>query len=180
MSSDYDRDDDRPRRRDDGDDRPPKKKGKGMIILLLVVGGVLLLCVAPCAVFGWLGYDGYKKMTETPETFLAKVGAGDYAGAYNSTTPAYQGKKSLEQFTADMKAAKLDKYQAKSFKITTANSVNTTHRLSGQAALSDGTSVPVTIVLEQTPGGMSFTVDDITVSGVSGTTTTPPTPSKAK
>jgi flagellar basal body-associated protein FliL len=174
--SDYDRDDDRPRRRDRDDDRPKKKKGGGMVILMVILGAVLLLCVAPCGVMIWWGMDIYNKMTGTAEDFLAKVGAGDYSGAYNSTTAAYKSKKTLEQFTADMKAAKLDKYQAKSFTVTASNSVNTTHRMSGQAKLTDGSSVPVTIVIEQSPGGFVFTVDDITATGVSGgTSTTPPT-----
>ncbi|MCU0703177.1 MAG: hypothetical protein MUF18_04210 [Fimbriiglobus sp.] len=174
--SDYDRDDDRPRRRRDDDydrprrdddyDRPAKKKGgKGMIILFGVLGAVLLLCVLPCGGMIWWGYDVYTKMTGTAETFLAKVGSGDFAGAYNSTTPAFKSKRTLEQFTADMKAAKLDTYQPKSFAPTGSNSANTKHNLTGTAQTASG-AVTITITIEQGGSGFDFTVDDISGSGI--------------
>jgi flagellar basal body-associated protein FliL len=169
-----DRDADRPRRRDD-DDRPRKKKGGGLMIVLIILGVVGLLCVGTCGVIGWFGYDVYTKMVGAGDEFLTKVGNGDYTGAYNSTTANYKSKKTLEQFTADMKAAKLDQYQAKSFTPTSSNTVNNTHRMTGPATLKDGTTVTVTLVIDQTPGGFVFTVDDITAPGI-GTGSTPSTP----
>lgn len=180
--SDYDRgdrrdDDDRPRRRRDDDDRP-KKKGGGMVILFVILGAVLLLCVLPCGGMIWWMADLANKMTGTAETFLAKVGSGDYAGAYNSATPGYRSRKTLEQFTVDMKAAKLDTYQPKSFAPTASNSVNTRHSLTGTAQTAGG-PVTITVVIEQGAGGdaFAFTVDDVTGPGISsgGTTTTPTT-----
>jgi flagellar basal body-associated protein FliL len=160
-----DRDDDRPRRRRDDDDRPAKKKGGGMVILFVILGVVLLLCVLPCGLITWWGVDVYNKMTGTAETFLAKVGAGDFNGAYSSTTASYKQKKTLEQFTADMKAAKLDTYQAKSFTVTASNSANTTHNLTGTATTSGG-PVTVTVVIEQGGGGFDFTVADVIAPGI--------------
>lgn len=169
------RDGDRPRRRDRDDDRP-KKKGGGMVILFVILGAVLLLCVLPCGAGIWWVTDLANKMTGTAETFLAKVGSGDYAGAYNSTTSTFKSRKTLEQFTADMKAAKLDTYQAKSFVMTGSNSVGTMHNLSGTAQTAGG-AVNITVVIEQGAGGSAFdfTVADITGPGIGTGTTTPPT-----
>lgn len=176
--SDYNRDDDRRDRdrddRRDYDDRPrrrdyddrPKKKGGGMIILFVVLGAVLLLCVLPCGGFFWFGMDMMNKMTGAGDEVLTKVGAGDFSGGYNMMTSSYKSRKTLDQFTADMKAAKLDKYKAKSFKFVSSNSQNTTHNIVGDAELTDGSKVSVTVVIEQGGNGFQFTVDDIKAPGM--------------
>src|SRR5687767_7802781 len=98
--------DDRPRRRD-YDDRPPKKSNTLLIVMLVVVG-VLVLCGGGCAVGGYYYVQGVMGVVKAPEDFLGKVQAGDYQGAYSSTTPGFKARYTLQQFTDAMKGAKLD------------------------------------------------------------------------
>jgi hypothetical protein len=138
-----DRRDDRPRRRDDGP--PPKKKGCGPIVIGLLVVSILVCC-GGCGLFGWWSYGvvmgGQKYADET----VAKIGSGDYAGAYAAMDSVYKGKNTLEAFEKEAKKSKLNDISA--IQWTGFASSNRVFTYTGTASLKSGGSMPITVRAE--------------------------------
>ena len=169
-----DRRDDRPRRRDD--EPPPKKKG-GVAPILLLIGGVLLLgCCGVCGYGGYWFYSQIKVVLDTADGFTAKLGSGDFTGAYATTSASFKSKYTLEQFTANMKKAKFDQIQSVKWGSNSSNTTNGTGTgaIAGEATLKDGTTIPISVTLAF--DGKAWSVDDIT----SGTAAPKPIDDKSK
>lgn len=78
---------------------PPPRKSRWKLWLVLGIGAAVL-GVAICAGgFSWLILGGKAEVEPAVEAFLAKIGAEDYAGAYDSIGPEWKNLQTLEQFT---------------------------------------------------------------------------------
>jgi hypothetical protein len=131
-----------------------------------VIGGIVLLgCCGVCGYGGYWFYGQIKAVTDTAEGFTAKLGSGDFTGAYNSMSANYRGKVSQEKFTELMKKAKMDQFQSVAW---TNNSSSTTNgkgtgNLTGNVTLKDGSTTQITISLGF--DGKAWTLDDVTFPG---------------
>lgn len=170
MSSDYDRDDDRPRRRDDDYDRPRKKGGKGWLIALLVIGGLVVVCGGGCAVGGYFYFKAVMDLVKTPDQFLTKLRTNDYQGAYDMTTAGYKSRYTLAQFTDAMKKAKLDQNSGVSGSASSNQTGNNSLTITAGVGV-PGKTTTVTFKMLQEGGPTEFKIDDITGPDISYTGT---------
>lgn len=174
------RDDDRPRRRREyDDDRPPRKKGGNtLMIVMIVIGSLIVVCGGGCAIGGYLYYKWVADMMAIPETFLAKVKAGDYQGAYNSTSSGYKARYTLQQFTDAMKGAKLDQNTGLAAPLGSQSGRGAGPGLIATVGVPGGKTTDVTFQLVQEGGAFSFVLGDITGPDISYTG--PPKPKEMK
>jgi hypothetical protein len=172
-------DDDRPRRRREyDDDRPPRRKGgKGLMITMIIIGSLIVLCGGGCVGGGYMYYKWIADMMAIPEAFLAKVKAGDYQGAYNSTSAAYKAKYTLQQFTDAMKGAKLDQNSGLAAPLASQSGRGAGPGLIATVGVPGGKTTDVTFQLVQ-EGAFNFVVGDITGPDISYTG--PPKPREMK
>jgi hypothetical protein len=172
-------DDDRPRRREYDDDRPPRRKGggKGLMITMIVIGTLIVLCGGGCVGGFYLYMKWAMDLVNKPDDFLAKVRAGDYQGAYNSTSSAYKAKYTLQQFTDAMKGAKLDQSTGTLGPPASQSRAGQGPALISTVSLPGGKTTDVTFQLVQ-EGAFNFVVGDITGPDISYTG--PPKPREMK
>jgi hypothetical protein len=159
--------DDRPRRDDRDDDRPRKKKS-ALPTILIILGIIGVVCMGVCGVGGYFYFKAVMDVVKAPENFLAKVKAGDFQGAYSSTTSGFQSRYTLQQFTDAMKAAKLDQNTGISGPPATQQTGNTTLTLTTAVGVPSGTT-SVTFKMIQEGGPATFLIDDITGPDISFT-----------
>jgi len=169
---DYDRPDDRyddrrPSRRYDGE---PPKKGRGLMIVLIILGSLTVVCGGGCGIGGYLYVKWIMDIMQKPEDFLSKVRAGDYQGAYNSTSSSYKARYTLQQFTDAMKGAKLDKNTGLAAPLASqSGGGKRSQTLIATVGLSDGTTTDVTFDLVQDKGPFDFVIGDVTGPDISYT-----------
>jgi hypothetical protein len=153
--------DDRPRRRDD---EPAPKKKSGCVPILLVVLGLGLLGVCGACGFGAYYFMNIGlELAKKPDEFLGKVSQSDFSGAYNMMSARFKGQITLEQFTAAMKNAKLDKNTGMSGQPgQTQGSGDLTLTASVGLPESKSTSVSFKFVPESPSNPFKFILDDLT------------------
>jgi hypothetical protein len=82
----------------------------GIGCAVLIVCG--LICAGVLGFAGWFGLSMITEMNDTADSFLKKVGSGDYQGAYNEATADWRQRETLEQFTAVMKKSAVSDFSS--------------------------------------------------------------------
>lgn len=150
---DDDRYDDRPRRRP----RPKSKTG----LILLIIFGVLGVTFLACGTGLYFYIKAVMDVVQAPQKFLDQVRAGDYQGAYASTSSAYKATHTLQQFTDAMKAAKLDQNTGLVGQPASRRTGQKSMDITSQVGV-PGKSTTVTWTMVQEGGPTTFVIDDIT------------------
>lgn len=140
---------------------------KGWIIGCSIAGVLVLGCAGVIVAIVMTAVGAIASFAKPADEFLAQLGSGNTAGAYQSGASGLRTAQTQEEFAASVKAMRLDQYKSSSW--NKFNVVNNTGTLEGTVTLTDGSTVPLTVDLVNEGGwkvlGMKTTAGGVADPG---------------
>ncbi len=154
------------------------KKSSSLPIILIILGVVGVGCLGVCGVGGYFLVKKMMEINSAAPELMATIGRGEFEKAYNSTSPDFQARYTLEQFTSAMKGAKLVDH--KSVVFGEPQTQGNLMRFTAETSLKDGGTTTVTVTIKANDD-FSFVIEDITGPDIDyGTDEKPAEPEKPK
>jgi len=105
---------------------------------------IFALCCGCCGLI-YMGAETLKELDVATEAFLAQVGSGDTAGAYQSGSTTLRSSQTEEEFAASMKTMEITEYQAVTW--TNRGITNNDGFVEGTIQTKTGKSIPIKMTL---------------------------------
>lgn len=148
--------------------KSPRRLGR---LLLMIFAGLIVFVAAIIALVMWATGD----IADTGKEFFARIRAGDSAGAYEMTTPAFRQSATRERFQEVVKQYRLEGAQAPSWSNRSIEGTGENARgvLKGSLRDSSGASQSIELQLAKQEGKWRVQHLDFAASGIAANPRTP-------